>query len=178
MLPEDERIFNADDLLSWFPYSRQLPRPPRAWSHWLRDPGSLTRRLLQLSDGDFSVRVLEQGWRSCQSRALVSCFPSSVLRQRMWSRKVVLLGRGEPWVTAHTLLPARSLRGSLRRMRFLQERPLGEFLFRHPGLRRLPPEVAPAGDHWGRRSIFSLQGKPLLVAEFFLPALVFGAHDR
>lgn len=96
----------------------------------------------------------------------------------MWSRKVVLLGRGQPWVTAHTLVPASSLRGSLRRLRYLDEQPLGQFLFRQPSLRRGQLELAPTGEGWGRRSLFYVEGKPLLVAEFFLPALIGREQER
>jgi len=135
------------------------------------DPGSLTQRLRKLSGGDFRVQVIEEGWHMPKigERAL---FTGNTARQLMWSRSVLLLGMGEPWVAAHSLIPVSSLRGSLRQMIKLRDRPLGGFLFKHPGLRRLNPQITRLADHWGRRSVFILDGRPLLVAEFFLPALL------
>ena len=90
----------------------------------------------------------------------------------MWSRKVILLGQGEPWVMAHSLVPQASLSGPLRWLPKLENRPLGAFLFRHKQLHRGVMELAPVRDCWGRRSVFTLHGRSLLVAEFFLPALI------
>ena len=57
----------------------------------------------------------------------------------------------------------------------LLERPSsGEFLFQHPGLVRTNLElVKTTGDIWGRRSLFSLYNKPIMVAEFFMQAFPF-----
>ena len=125
-----------------------------------------------LSDQEFRVIVQSQGWSRKHAPALLQCFDPHVASQAMWSRQVILLGRGRPWVSAHSLIPASSLQGPLRRLCKLQERPLGEFLFRHPSLQRRQLEIARTPDGWGRRSVFYLFGKPLLVAEFFLPALL------
>ena len=103
--------------------------------------------------------------------------------QRCLVREVILLGRNEPWVFARSLLPLTSLTGSLRHLRKQGAKPLGAFLFSQPQLTRSAISVclmerhhnyAPADllkDHavWGRRSIFYLNKKPLLVSEVFLP---------
>ena len=103
------------------------------------------------------MRVLDEGWIQ-GSHQTISVFGKRQATQMMWSRRVLLCGHGRPWVAAHSLIPCSSVQGSLRQLVRLRDRPLGGFLFRHP--------------HWGRRSVFHLQGKSLLVAEFFLPALI------
>lgn len=95
-------------------------------------------------------------------------------RQRMWSRKVVLVGRDTPWVLAHTLVPQASLRSPLGQVKMLNSRPLGAFLFAHPGLHRSRMDIASTGESWGRCSLFELFDRPIVVAEFFLPALIEG----
>jgi chorismate lyase len=117
------------------------------------------------------VRVLDEGWIQ-GSHQTISVFGKRQATQMMWSRRVLLCGHGRPWVAAHSLIPCSSVQGSLRQLVRLRDRPLGGFLFRHPQLRRDEPELVRFSDHWGRRSVFHLQGKSLLVAEFFLPALI------
>ncbi len=90
----------------------------------------------------------------------------------MWSRKVLLRCGETPWVAAHTLIPMSSMVGALKQLRSLRDRPLGEFLFQDPQLQRLQLEIAQSDELWGRRSLFYLRHKPILVAEFFLPALL------
>ena len=102
-------------------------------------------------------------------------------------RQVRLLCGGTPWVYARTVIPVSSLRGELQRLAGLGTRPLGGVLFADPGMRRgivelaelLPGHAvyAAATGHmrqrpaaiWGRRSVFRMSGKPLLVSEIFLP---------
>jgi len=118
------------------------------------------------------VQVLEEGWERGNPLSLASCFPRGALSRNMWSRRVMLLGCGEPWVVAHTLIPVSSLRGSLRRLRALNSTPLGAFLFRQRQIHRGGIEIAwSEGGIPGRRSLFYRELRPLVVAEFFLPAL-------
>jgi len=172
----------------WSPARRRLrsAAPAILWD-WLLDPTSLTRRL-QLSCGQrFRVRVLQQGW----GRPLMSERRALGIKQggRAVIREVRLMCGDTPWVFARTVIPVRSLRGAQRRLVRLGAKPLGAALFADPGLRRGEVEVArlssgaplfvraagPAISSeavWGRRSVFWLRGKPLLVSEFFLPALL------
>ena len=101
-------------------------------------------------------------------------------------REVILFGRDEPWVFARSILPLASLTGSLRHLRKQNNRPLGAFLFSQPQLQRsaiavarisrdhayVPLDLAANQPLWGRRSVFYLQRKPLLVSEVFLPAFI------
>ena len=106
-----------------------------------------------------------------------------------WIRQVQLLCDGMPWVFARTVVPVTTLSGAQQQLARLGDRPLGAFLFADPGMQRGPVELAcirkeqamfseassglkrkPA-EVWGRRSVFRVGGKPLLVAELFLPAV-------
>jgi chorismate--pyruvate lyase len=102
-------------------------------------------------------------------------------------RQVQLLCGGKPWIYARTVIPVNSLRGRLKRLAHLGTRPLGGVLFADPGMRRGVVELAsirpgqalytaatarlrtrPAAI-WGRRSVFTITRRPLLVSEVFLP---------
>jgi chorismate--pyruvate lyase len=169
----------------WRP-RRQLPpqsRPPRMLCSWLDDSGSLTARLIALSGGQFHVAILRQ-YLALPSReeqqALAMPRPARAL-----IREVILYGRNQPWVFARSVLPLSSLSGKLRHLRKQRNRPLGAFLFSQPHLVRspiavaafstddgyVPASIARQNSLWGRRSVFALDGKPLLVSEVFLPAL-------
>ena len=170
----------------WKPHRCYLRRHiPAELGSWLLDPASLTLRLQQLCSGQFRVRVVSQAWgRPCpdEARALgVDGAGRAIIRQ------VQLLCDQAPWIFARTVIPAVSLRGRLQRLAHLGSRPLGAMLFADPGMQRgvvelarilpgqalfdealghvqqHPPEI------WGRRSVFRLAGRPLLVSEIFLP---------
>jgi len=158
----------------WYlPRHRWQRRPPPALVSWLDEPGSLTRRLVAAADGAFAVRVLAQGWAR----------PALEERRRLGLpaaryaliREVELLGHGTPWVRARSVLPISCLQGRGRCLRKLGNRSLGGLLFKDATLRRGPIEVAPLrqaeGLVWARRSRLYFHGRPLLVAECFLPAL-------
>lgn len=157
-------------------------RPSQALRSWLDDRGSLTARLIAQSDGDFAVQVMRQtiGRPTLNERQVLGMKQPALAL----IREVTLLGRREPWVFARSILPLASLTGSLRHLRKQNNRPLGAFLFSQPQLQRSAIAVTRIGrDHayvpgdlagnqllWGRRSVFYLQQKPLLVSEVFLPA--------
>lgn len=160
---------------------------PGQWRDWLLDHSSLTRRLQRNCHGDFRVEVLGQRMtRPMLSEARALGRPPHEIAL---VRQVRLICDQTPWVFARTVVPLPSLRSGLRRLAVLGNKPLGEVLFADPGMYRSPIEVArihphhrlhrmitptgqPAAAHWGRRSVFYLQGNPLLVSEFFLPALM------
>lgn len=173
---------------AWSPRTRLLRgRIPAVLEAWLLDTGSLTDRMKRACRGHFEVRVVDEGWqrpRLDEVRALG-------MRYGMvgWVRQVQLLCDGHPWVFARTIVPVTTLTGAQRRLAHLGNRPLGAFLFADPGMQRGPVEVAairngqamfslataglrrkPA-EIWGRRSVFRVGGKPLLVTEIFLPAI-------
>ncbi|AWF83577.1 chorismate lyase [Microbulbifer sp. A4B17] len=157
-------------------------QPPKPLVPWLTYSGSLTAALKQQSSGDFYVRVLYQGWQAprCEESLVLGLHHGN----RALIREVLLYGCGQPWVYARSVLPERSLQGKSRNLRSLDTRPLGELLFSEPGIRRgeitlnllqKSPESqycelgGKSPEVWGRRSVFWLRDKPLLVAEAFLP---------
>lgn len=162
--------------------SRQLPY---SVARWLLDRGSLTERLIRHSQGQFRVEVIHQGWQHPQpheARLLrLRC------RKQVMIRETLLLCNDVPHVFARSAIPVRTLSGPRRRLRKLSNQSLGALLFKDPTLRRSPFQVALASPHqfgvpadlaatlpqaeplWGRRSLFHLNGHPLLVAEIFLP---------
>ncbi|MEQ6342945.1 MAG: chorismate lyase [Gammaproteobacteria bacterium] len=173
----------------WRP-RRHLPRGivPSVLSSWLFDTTSLTQRLRQACHGHFQVRVMSEA----QARPLRD--ERVTLRMRGYEgavvRMVYLLCDERPWVFARTVIPLRTLSGPQRRLAYLGNKPLGEMLFADKSMRRSEVEVArlaagsavfrmatQALEHkpdeiWGRRSVFYLQDKPLLVSEIFLPDLL------
>ena len=174
----------------WKPHSYFLRSSiPAELSDWLLDRESLTLRLQQLCPGKsprgFRVQVLSQLQtipRLDETQAL-----SMQPREMAVIRQVLLLCGKQPWVYARTVMPVSSLRGKLQQLTGLGTRPLGGVLFADPGMRRGRLELAEifpgqavfaaATAHmqhqpasiWGRRSVFRLSGKPLLVSEIFLP---------
>ncbi len=158
---------------------------PTCWTPWLFDTGSLTQRLRQASGGEFRVALLSSGWQrpmACERRLL-----SMGVRDVALVRQVHLLCRGEVKVYARTVIPIASLTGANRSLAHLGGRPLGERLFRDKSMRRHEVQVARIERRhrvydwalatlplkcktlWGRRSLFELNGKPLLVSEIYLP---------
>lgn len=164
----------------WTPPRHWLP-PARHWQlapspqvrDWLHEPGSLTARLVHAAQGEFRVQLLAQYW----GRPAPEEARRLGLRAGRFAliREVALLGRGKPWVRARSVLPVSSLTGAGRRLRRLGTRSLGHLLFRDPTLRRGPIEIArvsqPEGRVFARRSHLVYHGRPVLVAECFLPAL-------
>lgn len=169
--------------LRWQPMSRWPVklRPSAVLMDWLQNSGSLTARLISLSEGAFRVEVQRQGLAIPalgEQQALGMKRPALAL-----IREVVLVGEGHPWVFARSVVPITSLCGELRHLRKQNNRPLGAFLFSQPHLQRspiavvrisdrhayVPAKLSQGQDLWGRRSIFYLGSKPLLVSEVFLP---------
>ena len=170
--------------ISWYGMLSQTDyRVPKLWRDWLFDTGSLTQRLLDASYGELSVNVIKQQFQvpSLSERNALG-LPD---RQQAMIREVLLCGAGQPWVFARSVIPLTTLSGRLRKLRQLDNQPLGALLFKDPSMTRDLVEVACVNADnnqlpsrllgnensvWGRRSVFRLDKKPLLVAEFFLPS--------
>lgn len=164
------------------PQQRRHPIPV-LW-RWLEDKGSLTARLIAQSQGHFKVRVLRQ-LLARPSLSEQRCL-GMARHELALVREVVLMGRDQPWVFARSVLPLRSLTGNLRHLRKQDTRPLGAFLFSQPKLCRSEIAVSQISRHhdyvpaslqgdkilWGRRSVFYVEAKPLLVSEVFLDTFV------
>jgi chorismate--pyruvate lyase len=172
-------------------HSRQgwLARPhslPRSLRSWLSDRGSLTLRLKARS-ASFRVVPLATGLArpNPDEYALLGMAPGS----RAYVREVLLLCNEVPVVFAHSVLPHASLRGGWSGITRLGSRSLGEALFSNHRIQRQPlayrhvrrghplfravarQQVLAVHSLWARRSVFCLNGHPLLVTEVFLPAI-------
>ncbi len=150
--------------------------------NWLLDKGSLTQKLGNQCQS-FQIKVLGQKVMPIQAHE-EPLFPKP---SRFLIREVLLQCENIPWVFARTLIPESTLAGQGKGLAALGESSLGDFLFSDPKLTRGEFEVAefaqdsdvfklakslgqqPKCSLWGRRSLFFLDGKPLLVAEIFLP---------
>ena len=168
---------------NWLAHAFRAPRRLRAG---LSDRGSLTQRL-QAQYAEFSVQLLacglEQPFRD-ETQAL-ALHPAT----RAYVRNVLLMGDGQARVFAHSVLPRAGLRGGWNGITRLGSKPLGEALFTNPRIRRLGLTLCHIDAHhplyraarlhtgitvrylWARRSVFCLNGYPLLVTEVFLPAI-------
>ncbi len=166
--------------------SLPLDRTLRAW---LLSDGSLSRRL-SLAFGGFDVQLLGQGTAPATAdelRVLREHAVGGLQVQRCHVREVVLWGDGRPVVHARSVLPAVQSRLAWRAVRGLARRPLADLLFglraarctRLGSLRGAPLHARRLGgklgwaDHplWSRRSVFTRRGVPLLVTEWFAPAV-------
>jgi chorismate--pyruvate lyase len=150
---------------------------------WLLDPTSLTARLKNQCT-TFNVVLLGQQIEPCQAHEANN---EIHLGDEVLVREVLLFCDQQPHVFARSLLPLKSLTGEQGELARLGEKPLGQVLFNNPKLHREILEVAEVLPNsrvnelldmlnlhqrhnlWARRSIFTIENKPLMVAEVFLP---------
>jgi chorismate--pyruvate lyase len=150
---------------------------------WLFDASSLTARMIELCGEDFSVRVISQHWQKLNAEE-ASAMSLKHVRSAL-VRQVLLCCGDQPLVYARTVIPVITAQGAQRRYANMGSRPLGAMLFADRTMRREEVQVAilPASHEinqfsnadepvWGRRSVFRVAGKPLLVSEYFLPDLI------
>ena len=154
---------------------------------WLNDQGSLTKRLMDYCPGRFSVRLLSQQWIRPQAEEVeLLAVPR---HQKALLRQVQLLCDDTVCVYARSIIPLTTLKGKHQRLKRLANKPLGGYLFAQSNLKRSNQHIAriirkdplfeialsDAEQHcdqlWGRRSLFTMGKKSLLVSEFFLPVL-------
>ena len=168
-------------------WKRLAPAHANPWRAWLAYRGSLTWRITARAP-DFRVEVVQQRLRipnEDEHRALGR--PDHRLAL---VREVILHAGGRPVVLAHSIAGRRDLFGPWRSLRGLGNRPLAAALFADPRVRRQPLEFARIDRRhplwrrarrllgrefpalWARRSLFTKRGRPLLVTEVFLPAIL------
>jgi chorismate--pyruvate lyase len=170
--------------------SGELHRAPRKWQTWLGDTGSLTQKIECAIGQKLEVvvsRDCRQNLNSDESRY----FHDKIQRCRV--REVLLCAHGVPLVMAYSIIPSSSSSGSNRQVLRLGQKPLGAVLFaksRIHSKRKPLREIARLDKQsvlwkkcfqqypdlpsicWARRTLYQLQGRPLLVTEVFLPALL------
>lgn len=158
---------------------------PAYLSEWLLDRSSLTSRLVDVCSTDFNVQVQNQyyGLPRFNERQ------SLAIKKKAYCliREVVLFCDKTPLVFARTVVPMATLTGRERRLAHMGSQSLGAALFADPSMRRERMEIATIEPGqflydeavktlvkkpdkiWGRRSIFYLNNKKLLISEIFLP---------
>lgn len=165
-------------------YWLTLPSDRSGYVPWLRDHGSLTRRIQQRCS-TFRVQNLYDGLARAprDETALLG----TAERELVYTREVFLLADDKPVVFAHSVVAPHQLRGAWQALQHLGDRSLGSLLFTHPLVTRAPLHfralksgdplyrraaavlTTPPPRLWARRSLFTLHGAPLLVTEVFLP---------
>ena len=161
----------------------KLPDNVQSWTY---ESGSLTRRLRSCYGDAVAVKVLLQRWRTpfLTERRLLK-LPE---RQYSLTREVLLHAGGKPLILARTIIPASAINAAKSNLSHLGNRPLGEIIFSYPKLERIAMDVAlidpstwtqsaiaeagidqPIG---GRRTVYALAHKQMLVSEFFLPEIL------
>ncbi|MEE9356046.1 MAG: chorismate lyase [Methylococcaceae bacterium] len=152
---------------------------------WIYEKKSLTQRLKKHYGQTFAVNVVYQDWAKPYLSESMQLYESN--RHYCLVREVVLLAGETPLIMARTIIPRSTLQGSQRILSRLGNRPLGEVIFSYPKLQRLALDVAQLDSShqcqvpenftdqpdqvWGRRTLYSISGRHLLVCEFFLPGL-------
>jgi len=150
---------------------------------WLYDANSLTARL-KASSKNFNVVVLGQREETCSELDACDHIQQG---EPIIVREVLLFCDEKPQVFARSLMPMATLTGDEAILAHLGNKPLGQMIFNSPYLKRGDFSIASFDQQssvmklakslalpkmsklWGRRSIFFLHGKPLAVAEVFLP---------
>jgi chorismate lyase len=170
-------------LENWPGMRQQIPDNIHAWVY---ETGSLTQRLRQRYGASVAVRILFHRWAtpSLSERRLLA------LPEYRYAlvREVMLHANGKPLLLARTIIPEATLKGAHRNLSHLGTRPLGEVIFAYTRLERLALEVAliPATTWsqsalalahidqplWGRRTVYAIAGRSMLVSEFFLPEIL------
>jgi len=169
------------------PYWQSLLSGSESYTPWLRDHGSLTRRIQQRCE-HFEVKPSHNGLaRVAYDEAALLSFQFDTYA---FSREVFLCADNTPVVFAHSTCASKHLRGTWKSMLGLGNRSLGTLLFTHPLVKRHPLHFKALQPHhplyqsatvvldkppsrlWARRSLFTLHGAPLLVTEVFLPEIL------
>ena len=194
------------DRQRWYPRRHIFHQEiPAELASWLFDSSSLTARLVALCGKRFNVSLLSQRWQKIDPEEAAAMRLGHVRSALV--RQVLLCCGDIPLVYARSVIPSVTVTGAQRRYANMGRRPLGAMLFADRTMRReqvmvsrLPTghkiirqfgntgndaargeENRPASSDaiWGRRSVFRVSGKPLLVSEFFLPALFdAGSFDK
>lgn len=156
--------------------------------NWLLDASSLTARL-KANCQQFKLEVLGQRVELCSEAESCADIHTGT---EVLVREVLLYCDDKPHIFARSLLPLSSLTGEEAKLAHLGTKPLGHVIFSSPSLKRQYIQLAEfdLGSNlgqlcrqlqltqtqklWGRRSLFTIENKPLTVAEVFLPdALIY-----
>ncbi|TRX00656.1 chorismate--pyruvate lyase family protein [Candidatus Methylobacter oryzae] len=184
-MPNKSFLFNREPVwLENRPGTRHtLPENVQSWTY---EPGSLTQRLRDYYGDAVRVKILLQQWNTpfLSERRLLK------LRESRYSliREVLLYANAKPLILARTIIPAKTIKAAKRNLAHLGNRPLGEVIFSYPKLERIEMDVTlidlpvwtqPAIAEGriiepvrGRRTVYAVAHRQMLVSEFFLPGVL------
>jgi len=151
---------------------------PEPWRPWLFSRGSLTTRLMDFSNGDFRVRVLQEIWRKATRYEALKLKLSEEQTVRM--RDVELLCHDQVMVFARTIIPLELHQREKTVFNTMGTRPLGHFLFREGEIiianRDIKHFEHDNGEaFFARATPYKFRDSEILVREFFInPDLITG----
>lgn len=159
---------------------------PEAVQSWTYEASSLTQRLRDYYGNTIAVTILVHQWHTpfLSERRQLQLPP----HRYGLTREVMLHTNGKPLLLARTIIPKETIKVAHRNLSHLGTRPLGEVIFSYPDLERIsmdltliePSAWTPKTQKdaninqpiWGRRTIYAIQKRPMLVSEFFLPEIL------
>ena len=159
---------------------------PADTQSWIYEPGSLTQRIRDYYGSTFAVKVLfhQRQKPFFSERRLLKQSND----QYSLIREVLLYANDKPLILARTIIPDKTLKGAQRSLSRLGNRPLGEVIFSYPKLKRLEMEICRVEEKkwspaitqkylldqqvWGRRTVYAIHRRQMLVSEFFLPEIL------
>lgn len=169
----------------WQRSTNGIDAMPLALKPWLLYGGSFMDRLREYGVDDPQVQVLYQDWQEP-----LACEQDSLrVDSQMLVREVLIVSNETVWMYARSVFPQTTLTGEYEQLAHLGNRSLGSVLFNDPTIKRGEFEIASfekgnlwfekvatqihidCQTLWGRRSLFDLKGKPLLLTEIFLPVI-------
>jgi chorismate lyase len=159
---------------------------PEAVKSWTYEAGSLTQRLRDYYGNTIAVTILFHQWRTpfLSERRQLHLPP----HRYGLTREVMLHSNGKPLLLARTIIPEATIKVAHRNLAHLGTRPLGEVIFSYPDLERITMDLVLIKPTtwttqaqqkaninqaiWGRRTVYAIQKRPMLVSEFFLPEIL------
>jgi len=137
---------------------------------WLRGNQSLTQQLIEYSQGDFELQLLDEHRAKPymhESQAL-----GFKLQQECHIREVLLKCHGEVTVYARSIISDQAIQASKQQLIKLGNVPLGHLLFKNAKVDLETRQIAkidlPDRSIFARRTLYKLNGENILVSEFFL----------
>lgn len=175
--------------LRWRPAGHINPRTlPSSLRKLLLESGSLTQQLESYCPGELCLELTGQSWqRPLFNEAKALCLHAGAYAL---VREIYLKCNNLPWVYGRSIIPASTFTGAERRLAHWGRRSLGDYLFSERKARRGRIEIAKISPEdrlfllavknldieetelWGRRSMFYIKNKPLLVVEIFLADVI------
>jgi len=163
----------------------KLPYNVQSWTY---ESGSLTQRLRNFYGDGVAVKILLQRWHTpfLSERRLLR-LPEN---QYSLTREILLHANGKPLILARTIIPAVTVKVAKRNLSKLGNRPLGEIIFSYPKLERIAMDVTLIEPStwtqsaiaevdinqpiWGRRTVYAIAHKQMLVSEVFFSEVFYG----